>query len=155
MPFEFNDASVLDCIAKIAERDDLSREYKILLVAPQILGEVAKLERIGNYRVKAYMGNDEKQNGFFSTVQNNWDDNSVKTRELSVIISEESSTLPDYMTHMQFRSRFEIKKPRLLMFNKEHYEKGTSGLRENLRGHELDLTKNSFRMREILGYFED
>ncbi len=73
MSFEFNDVSVLGCIAKIAENDDLSFEYKILLVAPQILGEVAKLERIGNYRVKAYIGNDEEQNGFYSTVQDNWD----------------------------------------------------------------------------------
>ncbi len=150
MTFEFNDASVLGCIAKIAECDDLSREYKILLVAPQILGEVAKLERIGDYRVKAYMGNDDEQNGFFSTVQNNWDDDSdKKTRELSVIVSGESPTLRDYMTHMQYLSRFEIKKSRLLMFNKGHYEKGTSGLRENLRGHELDLTEKS-HVRYIL-----
>lgn len=145
MPFEFNDASVLDCIAKIVAEKDL-KEYNILLVYPQILGKVCEIKNTGEYSVKEYRGNIAVQKAFFSGEQRDH----PKIKELSVIMTEESPELIDIVTDMQYFSRFDyFESPRKLVFNKEHYEKGTSGLRENLRGYEIDLTKKS-HVRYIL-----
>ncbi len=79
----------------------------------------------GARQLKLYRGNDAIISRLKTAEAGDEMERKAST-EISVIASEESPELIDIMRSMQ-----------------------------NLRGQELDLTENSFRMREILGYFED
>ncbi|MBU4246233.1 MAG: hypothetical protein ABIF85_01480 [Nanoarchaeota archaeon] len=148
-----DEASVLKCISNLAKYDGdnyFIKDYRILLVTPNIFDELSSIET-GAHQLKMYRGNDAII-ARLKTAENSDEAERKLSTELSVIVSEESPELRDIMTSMQYLTRREMYcSDRIYVFNKEHFEKGGATVRENIRGHELDLTgKTNMFINEIL-----
>ena len=148
-----DEASVLKCISNIAKYDgdnDFIKDYRILLVTPNIFDELGSIET-GARQLKMYRGNDAIINRLKTAELGDEAERKAST-EVSVIVSEESSELINIMRNMQYFLRREMYcSDRIYVCNKEHYETGGATVRENIRGHELDLTgKTNMFINEIL-----
>ncbi len=143
-------SSILKCVSNIAKYDEFGREYRILLVTPNIFDEIDSIE-IGTCQIKVYRGNDAIISRLKTAELEDEEERKVSS-EISIIVSEESPELRDIMTSMQYFTRREMySSKRIYVYNKEHYEKGGATVRENLRGHELDLTgKTNMFINDIL-----